>query len=679
MTNVIANLVGEANESSIVVGGVSSKCLVDTGSMVTTISDTFYQNHLQSNHPIMPLDNLLSVEVGDGNLLQYLGYIEVDIDLPIGNNGELLQQSTLALIVPDTSYNRSVPICIGTNIINIGHEFCKQNYGTRYMQTVSFPTAWSLAFQHCKEHIATDYNPILVSTTKSVSIEPDSQVVIHALCRVPGVYKSDMLVETCIDVPTPSGVVPIPGLINVDGGTSTSRVNIRLCNLTAKKITIPSRMVVAELHSAQQVHPTHLFDHDESSDDIASQNQDLVFDLTTTCLSESQKDEVHEFLKKWRKVFSFGSDPVGHTSEIKHTIKLDNETPFKERTRRIPPGMFDEVREHLNQLLESGIIRNSSSPWSSNVVCARKRDGSLRLCTDFRKLNSRTVKDSYALPRIEDTLDSLSGAKIFSSLDLRSGYYQVEIDENDKSKTAFSVDRLGFFEHNRMAFGLTNAPATFQRLVERCLQDLTMNECCLYLDDIVVFSSSVEEHIERLERVFQRLHDFGLTLNPSKCCFLKQSVKYLGHIISENGMQTDPDKIAPLHTWPVPTTVKELRQFLGFSGYYRRFIKNYSKIAKPLTSLLQGNCTRDKQGRFATIPIIWNKDAQSGFEKLKEVLSCPPVLAYADYSLPFVVNTDASLDGLGAILYQTQNGQQRPIAFASRGLKPAERIIRRIN
>ena len=148
---------------------------------------------------------------------------------------------------------------------------------------------------------------------------------------------------------------------------------------------------------------------------------------------------------------------------------------------------------------------------------------------------------------------------------------------------------------------------------------------------------------------------------------MKQSVKYLGHIISENGIQTDPDNIAPLHTWPVPTTVKELRQFLGFSGYYRRFI-----IAKPLTSLLQGNCTRDKQCRFATILIIWNKDAQSGFEKLKEVLSCPPVLAYADYSLPCVVNTDASLNGLGAILYQTQNGQQRPIAFASRGLKPDE-------
>ena len=196
------------------------------------------------------------------------------------------------------------------------------------MQTVSFPTAWSLAFQHYKEHITPDYNPILISTTKSVSNEPDSQVVIHALCRVPGVYKFGMLVETCIDCT--HTIWCSPHTWNVDGGTRTSRVNIRLCNLTAKKITIPSGMVVAELHSAQ-VHPTHLFDHDESSNDIASQNQDLVFDLTNTCLSEinyvkiiinqkSKNYEVHEFLKKWRKVFYFGCDPVGHTSETKHTI-----------------------------------------------------------------------------------------------------------------------------------------------------------------------------------------------------------------------------------------------------------------------------------------------------------------------------------------------------------------------
>ena len=154
--------------------------------------------------------------------------------------------------------------------------------------------------------------------------------------------------------------------------------------------------------------------------------------------------------------------------------------------------MYDEIRQHLKEMLESGIIRESCSPWSSNVVCVRKKNGRLRLCIDFRKLNARTVQDSYALPRIEDTLDSLSGSKIFSTLDLRSGYYQVEIEENDKSKTAFSVDRLGFFEFNRMAFGLTNAPATFQRLVERCLHDLSMKECCLYLDDIIVFSSNIE-------------------------------------------------------------------------------------------------------------------------------------------------------------------------------------------
>ena len=188
---------------------------------------------------------------------------------------------------------------------------------------------------------------------------------------------------------------------------------------------------------------------------------------------------------------------------MEHEINLSDNTPFKDPYRRIPPAMFEEVRQHIKEMLDAGAIRESQSPFSSNIVLVRKKDNSLRFCIDFRKLNNRTVKDAYSLPRIEETIDSLSGAKYFSKLDLRSGYWQVGIKEADKHKTAFSVGPLGFFECNRMAFGLTNAPATFQRLMERCMGELHLKECLIYLDDIIIFSKTFEEHLERLENVFK--------------------------------------------------------------------------------------------------------------------------------------------------------------------------------
>ena len=204
---------------------------------------------------------------------------------------------------------------------------------------------------------------------------------------------------------------------------------------------------------------------------------------------------------------------------MKHSIKLTDNTPFKEPYRRIPPAMYEEVKQHIKEMLDADAIRPSESPISSNVVLVRKKDGSLRFCIDFRKLNARTVRDAYALPRIDDTIDTLLGAKYFSKLDLRSGYWQVEMEEEDKSKTAFSVGSLGFFECNRMAFGLTNAPATFQRLMERCMGELNLKECLIFLDDILIFSVTFEEHIKRLNAVFSRLHEHGLKLKASKCEF----------------------------------------------------------------------------------------------------------------------------------------------------------------
>ena len=344
--------------------------------------------------------------------------------------------------------------------------------------------------------------------------------------------------------------------------------------------------------------------------------------------------------------------------------------------RHIPPSLIQEVREHLREMIEIGAIRESSSPFSSNVVIVRKKDGSIRFCIDYRKLNQQTVKDAYAIPRIDDTLHLLAGAKYFSTLDLKSGYWQVELKEEDKAKTAFQAGPLGFYECNRMPFRLCNAPATFQRLMERCMGDLNLRDCLIYLDDIVIFSKTFEEHVEKLQAVFQRLHEHGLKLKPSKCELFRSHVLYLGHVVSKEGIHTDPSKIEAVQNWPVPQCTKDVRKFLGFTGYYRRFIKGYAAIARPLNDLLIGHPTgpksRKKKSRNGT-PFSWGEAQQQAFDTIISSLTNPPVPAYADYSLPFELHTDASLDGLGAVLYQEQEGKKRVVAYSSRSLKVSEK------
>ena len=205
--------------------------------------------------------------------------------------------------------------------------------------------------------------------------------------------------------------------------------------------------------------------------------------------------------------------------------------------------MIDEVRAHLEQLASSGIIRESHSPWASNVVLVRKRDGSLRMCVDYRQLNKRTIRDSYALPRTEELLDTLSGSKYFTVLDMKSGNHQVELQEEHKCRTAFTVGPLGFWEFNRLPFGLCNAPASYQRFMEQCLGDLSMKICCIYLDDLIIFSDTLEEHLERLNTVLNRFKECNLKLSPKKCKFLQRRVKYIGHFVSEFGVEVDAEKV----------------------------------------------------------------------------------------------------------------------------------------
>lgn len=286
-------------------------------------------------------------------------------------------------------------------------------------------------------------------------------------------------------------------------------------------------------------------------------------------------------------------------------------------------------------------------------------------CVDYQQLNSKTRHDAFPLPRIEESLDALSGAKWFSTMDLTSGYNPVPVAEKDKMKTAFCTP-FGFFELNRMLFGLCNAPSTFQRLMERMFGAQHCQSLLLYLD-VVVFSSSVDEHLARLGAVLSRLQQEGLKVKLNKCAFFREEVKYLGHVISKDGVATDPDKISAVTDWATPTSVSELRSFLGFASYYRRFVEGFAKLAAPLHRLVAEVQRTQGRHRQQVLGDCCTEECEQSHQDLKAKLVSAPVLAYANFSLPFILEIDASDSGLGAVLSQEQDGKIRPVAYASRG------------
>ena len=316
----------------------------------------------------------------------------------------------------------------------------------------------------------------------------------------------------------------------------------------------------------------------------------------------------------------------------------------------------------VQQMLTSGVICPPDSLWASRVVMVKKKDGSLRFCVDFRQLNAATIKDSHPLPCIDDLLDALHGARWFSTLDLKSGYWQVPIQELDKEKTVFHTSGGQLFEFNQVPFGLCNTPATFSCLMDRVLAGLQWETCLFYLDDIIVFAATWEEHLAHLHQVFERLRHVKLKLGAEKCTFAAREVSYHGHRVTEEGLLPDPLLLAAIREINPPKNATEVRSFLGLTGYYRRYVKNFAAIAGPLHALTRKDAV-----------FHWSSECQDAFDRLKTLLTTSPITAFPDFSLPFRLYMDASTAGLGAILAQVREGKERIICCASRSLNQAEK------
>jgi transposase InsO family protein len=626
----------------VLIEGVTTSALIDTGSQITTIALSLVQ---KIDCEMKALNNL-TVHTAGGNILPYLGYVELTLELAPGLG---IPMDILALVIDDSKCDPNVPVVIGTNVLDTAYDSLMV-----VRDTLNKPLSNALKFMS-----RGDLNGV-VGHAKSTRVEvlpPKSKILVSGITRAAAHCSPiNVVSEESPHFHLPGGVLVSQCVVQAGGPGSTSRVYVELVNTTDRQRRIPAGVVLCNLLKVN-VLPVNY-----SSHSVADEHW---LDQFSWPEDPEQAEAVRGLVKQWREVFSVHNLDYGRTDLVEHKINLVDETPISFRHRRIPPAMYDEVRAYLDELLAAEQIRPSHSPWSFPLVLVRKKQGGLRLCIDYRRLNERCIRDIFPLPRLDETMDSLIGARYFSRLDLRSGYYQVPMYEPHKERTAFSAGPIGKFEWNSMPMGTVNATSTFQRLMQQCLGSMHLKECVVFLDDILVYSSTLEEHLVRLGKVFQRLKDCGLKLKPSKCEFMKAKCNYLGHVVSAEGVSTDPEKIEKVLNWKVPGTAKELASFLGFTGFYRRYVEKFSSVARPLQELLKSSDGKS--------PLVWSKEANESFEALKVKLTSAPILAYADCSQPFILHVDASGKGLGAVLYQLQDGKRRVIAYASRGLNAAER------
>ena len=384
-------------------------------------------------------------------------------------------------------------------------------------------------------------------------------------------------------------------------------------------------------------------------------------DKNDVILSENEKQNFENLKEKYDGILAKSTEELTQTTLMTHHIHTTTDHPIRQQPYRLSPKQKEILEEEIQTLLKIGvIIRSPESPWASPVVMVPKPDGSTRVCIDYRKLNEITKKDAHPLPKIEELLDHLNGAKIFSTMDLLSGFHQIPLDEKAKEKTAFTT-HLGLFQFEVMPFGLCNAPATFQRLVEKIFRDILWKFVMLYIDDMIIFSKTIKEHMEHLREVFTILENSHLKAKLKKCTFFQSQLKFLGHTVNEQGIYPLKENVQTVLKLETPTNLKELRSFLGMTSYYRKFIEDYSTKAKPLTQLLK------KDEKFEITP-----NREQAINILKTALSEAPVLRYPDYDKTFLVVTDASKEKIGHAIMQKYGKKHHPIRYGGRQLNQAE-------
>ena len=656
-------VVGPLLYSELEVGGVPVMAMIDCGSQTTIISRSFLhriaERQRQEDKPppelTLPTVRLYGKDGPKGrNQLR----VSAQVDLPVKSGGKTM--SVTMFVQPDSTQD----CLLGTNAsLPLGFKFVdgedrplrcsvdtqpvpesKPEVEPKVAQ-VSLIKATSVPSRKC----------CFLKATVSGECSPGDQLLFESkgsqLCSL-GISAFDSLVTLSDDrtvlVPVQNYktcTVDIPGDIELgavepfDEGNSLSSVPLSTC----------ARVLV----DGPGYHEK------ERSRKLLS-----ILDFAESDCTSEQLATLESVISQHADLFEMDDSELGHSNVVQHVIDTGDSTPIKQHPYRTPVVQREKIAELIEQMKRQGIVKPSCSPWASPVVLVPKRDGSTRFCVDYRRLNAVTKKDVYPLPRIDDILDTLGRATHFTTLDLSAGYWQVELDPESRAKTAFT-SHVGLYEFTRMPFGLCNAPATFQRLMQVVLSGLEWQCCFVYIDDILIASRSFEEHMRHVQLVFERLRQAGLRLKPKKCQFLRKKVPYLGYVISRQGIEVDPRKIGQVQNFPKPTDPTSVRSFVGLASYYRRFVPHFAAVAAPLHRLTK------KDVKFE-----WSEECETAFCRLKSLLTEAPVLAYPRFGGEerFLLETDASGVGLGAVLSQSQgDGKYHPIAYASRSLQPNEK------
>ena len=708
----VAKLIGSKCTVLCKLNGVETPVLLDTGAQVSIISLQELNEHLKETK-INKIEDLLDPGVkfelttANGTVLPYLGWVDVQCELKGDNKGTNI--INLPMLVTESHIDHPI---IGYNVLE--QLVCKYDTSSEIDEIVlvlsdSLPDVVVGNINSLVDCIRSENDPYLctVKTWKRDVIIPAGETK-KVTCRINTGFLekgTPVIFENDITGSLPNGIEIEDSLLYLKRGNCV-KVNLVVSNTSLHDAVLKNRTVIGTLQLVRSVTPAdvrwkgpiddpeqkHKSDQvtgSEESDQSASYQEGLVPPnvVLSDNLTTEQRKKVHEMLISERSAFCKDDTDIGCANDLQMKIELTDNTPVAKNYVGVPRPLIGELKEYVEDLLNRGFIQKLKSPYSSPCVIERKKDGTMRLCIDYRQLNNKTIADRHPIPRIQDTLDGFAGQKWFSTLDQGKAYHQGFMHPSSRQLTAF-VTPWGLFEWIRIPFGLKNAPSEFQRYMETVLADYRDKFCIPYLDDVIVYSQTFDEHVEHVRKVLSKLREHGVKLKAKKCHLFQQEVNYLGRIVSADGYRPDPkhtEAIRNLKQW-TPKTVGEVRHLMGLLGYYRRYIGDFSRVAKSIYDLLKdnqsesvANMQKPKQGRKpkpnqapSSKPVKWTELHKEALNTLIDALIGPPVMAYPEFDKPFVLHTDASQEGLGAVLYQRQEGIMRVIGYASKTLTPAE-------
>lgn len=624
---------------SCLVSKLKLNCCIDTAASVVFINEqTFRKLAEVDDYPHEYLLDPLKVKLGDGSIIEVMEKANIPIEID-------------GVIYPITAYimaNLSSDIILGMSFFRRYNAIIKPEQNIIQLDS-DYIVKRNVNGLTLKEKI-----DLPAYSEMMVEVECGSQSGQHCLVKSNDAFRERF------------GVFVARGLTRcADNMTAV------ISNMTGESITLIPGTLIGELKVIQLNQYDILpmpEDFGENPVSTGETNPNEIVDdavkniHVNPIISKNENRRLMRLLHQYKHLFGEAKTTASPKQpQVTHIIDTGPHLPVHSVPYRASPKEREVIATQIKEMKEKGVIRESRSPWSSPVVLVNKKDGTVRFCVDYRKLNAITKKDVYPLPRIDDALAIFNRMRFFSTLDLISGYWQVKMAVKDREKTAF-ITHEGLFEFNVMPFGLCNAPATFQRMMDMVLAGLKWKSCLVYLDDIVIFSSTFEEHMKYLEEVFMRLEEHNLYLKPSKCFIAYNEILYLGHKISSEGITPDPNKVAAIVGMKPPKNVSEMRSFLGLCNYYRTYVHDYTKLALPLYELTHND-----------VPFEWTAKHEECFGQLKEALTSEPLLKHPDYNYPFIIQTDASDEGIGAVLVQIINGELRVIQYISRVLQVNER------